>query len=54
VFSQIEIARERLAPYLPATPIVLSEALSRMTSRRVWLKLECMQPTDDRPMARHR
>jgi threonine dehydratase len=45
VFSQIQSARERLAPYLPATPVVLSEVLGRMASQRVWLKLETMQPT---------
>ncbi len=45
MFQQIQIARERLAPYLPITPVVFSEALSRITSGRVWLKIECMQPT---------
>jgi threonine dehydratase len=45
VFSQIQIARERLAPHLRATPVIASEALSRITSQRVWLKLESTQPT---------
>ncbi len=31
--------------HLPVTPVLFSEALSRMTSQRVWLKLETTQPT---------
>lgn len=38
-------ARERLAPLLPPTPLVLSAALTRAMGRRVWLKLETQQPT---------
>jgi threonine dehydratase len=38
-------ARRRLAPLLPATPLVYSWALSKATGRRVWLKLETQQPT---------
>jgi threonine dehydratase len=41
----IRKARERLAPYLKITPLVFSHPLSRLTGRRVWLKLETQQPT---------
>lgn len=41
----IREARERLAPYLQTTPLVFSHPLSRITGRRVWLKLETQQPT---------
>ena len=43
--EQIRQARERLAPYLRPTPLVLSEPLSRATGNRIWLKLESQQPT---------
>lgn len=43
--EQIRQARERLAPCLRPTPLVLSETLSRTAGLRVWLKLESQQPT---------
>ena len=43
--EQIRQARERLAPCLKPTPLVLSETLSRTAGLRVWLKLESQQPT---------
>ena len=45
MFSLIEEARERLALYFPATPLIESEPLSRGLKGRVWLKLELLQPT---------
>ncbi len=41
----IVLARQRLQPYLPASPLVYSDALSERTGARVWLKLENRQPT---------
>ncbi len=38
-------AQERLRPYLAPTPLIYSEALSELSGARVWLKLECRQPT---------
>lgn len=38
-------ARQRLAPLLAPTPLVLSAWLTRSAGRRVWLKLETQQPT---------
>ncbi len=46
VVDQARQARERLAPYLRPTPLVLSEALSSRTPGRAWLKLETQQPTN--------
>ena len=43
--EQAREARGRLNPYLRTTPLVFSEALSRATGNRVWLKLESLQPT---------
>ena len=41
----IQEARERLARFLPPTPLVLSAPLTCATGRKVWLKLETQQPT---------
>lgn len=40
--AQIERARERISPHLPATPLRPSRALREQAG---WLKLECWQPT---------
>jgi threonine dehydratase len=41
----IMLAHQRLKPYIRHTPLVHSEALSAQTGAKVWLKLECRQPT---------
>jgi threonine dehydratase len=41
----IVLAQQRLSPYLQPTPLVYSEALSERSGAKVWLKLECRQPT---------
>ena len=38
-------AHQRLKPYVRRAPLVYSEALSALTGAKVWLKLECRQPT---------
>lgn len=38
-------AQQRLKPYISASPLVYSPALSERSGARVWLKLECRQPT---------
>lgn len=38
-------AQQRLKPYVSASPLVYSPALSERSGARVWLKLECRQPT---------
>ncbi len=43
--ADIQAARERLSPYLIATPLVYSFPLSRSAGRKIWLKLETQQPT---------
>jgi len=42
--KEIERAAERIAGVATTTPLVESPALSRMTGREVYLKLECFQP----------
>ena len=42
--KDIEAAAERIAGVASRTPLVESPALSRMTGREVYLKLECFQP----------
>jgi threonine dehydratase len=41
----IVLAQQRLSPYLQPTPLIYSEALSERSGAKVWLKLECRQPT---------
>lgn len=41
----LEDAQERLRAYLPPTPLVHSESLSKRFQKRIWLKLETLQPT---------
>ncbi len=41
----IVLAHQRLRPYLDSTPLIYSEALSERSGAKVWLKLECRQPT---------
>ncbi|MEW6057242.1 MAG: threonine/serine dehydratase [Bdellovibrionota bacterium] len=43
--EQIYQAREKLKPYLKATPLAYSAELSRKRGRDVFLKLESLQPT---------
>ena len=43
--QEIDRARQRLAPRLPATPLVEADFLSRRLGRPVLLKLESMQPS---------
>ncbi len=43
--DQVEQARRRLEPHLRPTPLLYSHELSRATGRRVWLKIETVQPT---------
>jgi threonine dehydratase len=38
-------AQQRIKPYIRQTPLMYSEALSERTGAKVWLKLECRQPT---------
>ena len=38
-------AEQRIRPYLPPTPLLRAEALSRETGANVHLKLESLQPT---------
>ncbi|HRV96569.1 MAG TPA: threonine/serine dehydratase [Anaerolineae bacterium] len=38
-------AHQRLKPHVRRAPLVYSEALSALTGAKVWLKLECRQPT---------
>ena len=38
-------AQQRLKPYISASRLVYSPALSERSGARVWLKLECRQPT---------
>lgn len=45
MLSEIVESRERLAPYLPRTPLVEAAALSDRVGSRVMLKLETLQPT---------
>lgn len=42
--EEIEDAAERIAGIASRTPLVESPALSRLTGRKVYLKLECFQP----------
>lgn len=39
------LAQQRLRPYLQPSPLVFSDALSERSGARVWLKLECRNPT---------
>lgn len=39
------LAQQRLRPYLQPSPMVFSEALSEFSGAKVWLKLECRNPT---------
>ncbi len=41
----IMLAHQRLKPYTDPSPLIYSEALSHRTGAKVWLKLECRQPT---------
>jgi threonine dehydratase len=41
----ILLAQQQLRPYLLPTQLVYSEALSQSSGAKVWLKLECRQPT---------
>ncbi|MEW5961230.1 MAG: pyridoxal-phosphate dependent enzyme, partial [Chloroflexota bacterium] len=41
----ILLAQQRLKPYISPSPLIYSEALSETSGARVWLKLECRQPT---------
>lgn len=43
--SELEREAARLREHLPATPLLHSPLLSRLTERDVWLKLETQQPT---------
>jgi len=43
--AQIFQAQQRLQPYLAPSPLIYSDALSERSGARVWLKLECRQPT---------
>ncbi len=43
--SAIEAARERLAPYLPVTPVIRDARLCETSGAEVWLKLESLQHT---------
>jgi threonine dehydratase len=38
-------AQQRLKPYIQPAPLVYSDALSEQSGAKVWLKLECRQPT---------
>jgi len=38
-------AHQRIKPYIRHAPLIFSEALSEQTGAKVWLKLECRQPT---------
>jgi len=38
-------AHQRIKPYIRHAPLVYSEALSEQSGAKVWLKLECRQPT---------
>lgn len=40
----IERAQQRIAPYLPETPLVRSAALSHLLAAEVWLKIETVSP----------
>ena len=42
--DEIDRAEDRLAPYLPPTPLIMSRHLSAVLQRPVWLKLESVQP----------
>lgn len=44
-YERVRIAQERLAPYVRRTPTELSEDLSALTGREVYLKLENQQRT---------
>ena len=41
----IMLAQRRLKPYVRQTPLVYSQTLSERTGAKIWLKLECRQPT---------
>lgn len=41
----IVTAQQRLNPYIRHPSLIYSEALSEQTAAKVWLKLECRQPT---------
>jgi threonine dehydratase len=41
----VVMAQGRLKPYIQPAPLVYSEALSERAGAKVWLKLECRQPT---------
>ncbi|HUJ18112.1 MAG TPA: threonine ammonia-lyase [Nitrospirota bacterium] len=43
--SDIQTARERIAPFIHRTPLILSNSLSRLTGAEVYLKLENLQKT---------
>jgi len=43
--STVRDAARRIAAYVRRTPLAFSPYLSRRAGARVWLKLECMQPT---------
>ena len=43
--ADVLAARERIAPYLPRTPLFDSRTLSRMTGTELWLKAENLQRT---------
>ena len=42
--DEIDRAGDRLTPYLPPTPLIVSRHLSAVLQRPVWLKLESVQP----------
>lgn len=41
----IVMAQQRLTPYIRPAPLIYSEALSQQVGAKIWLKLECRQPT---------
>ncbi len=41
----IMLAQQRFKPYITPSPLVYSESLSEISGAKVWLKLECRQPT---------
>lgn len=44
-FADVELAAERIAPYIRRTPLLFSRSLSERTGARIWLKPECLQIT---------
>lgn len=44
--TDIELAADRIAPYIRNTPLISATALREpVTEANLWLKLECLQPT---------